>query len=183
MFFPNFQPAYKQKFEQNQPSIRDSCSRTVLDLDAAHHINQSKLYVPLGRKCDDILHSEGQGLKLECVEPHRLCNPKEVPELPPVCETGAPDRVHEHPLAEGLLYRLLRFAALVVGLKQCRYRNQSSAPLHSIVCSTRTGMPAGLRWSPSTKNLTFTRSLDQCCPDHDGFRFESSAHCPLLRSC
>ena len=41
------------------------------------------------------------------MEPHSLCNPEEVTELPPVSETCAADRVHEHPLADGLVYHFL----------------------------------------------------------------------------
>ena len=40
--------------------------------------------------------------------------------LTPFPETSAPDRVHEHPLAEGFLYGLLCSTALIVGLKKCR---------------------------------------------------------------
>ena len=50
------------------------------------------------------------------VEPHRLCDSEEVPELPQIGKTSAPDRVHQHPLAEGFLYGVLCGAALIVGL-------------------------------------------------------------------
>ena len=50
---------------------------------------------------------KGQGTIVELVQPHSLCNLEEVTELPPVSETCAADRAHEHPLADGLVYHFL----------------------------------------------------------------------------
>ena len=104
---------------------------------ATNNIHESKFYIPLGCELDKCLYcsqqlcgfaptqivpcpNEGQGLERVGVEPDALCNSEEVAELPPICKAGAPDRVHEHPLAEGFLYGFLCGAALIVGLKQRR---------------------------------------------------------------
>ena len=53
---------------------------------------------------------------MELVQPHSLCNPEEVTELPPVSETCAADRVHEHPLADGLVYHFLCCGTFIMHL-------------------------------------------------------------------